>query len=437
MPTLRVGAKARLALSPFCALLVLLLFITPRTAAAQDPEDSDPDQVVAAPSAPKSAGRPTELTMRRAGSTTVDLRTLPKTKPKEREEVEREEPEIIRMELPGGLPEVAPPKVTGPKVAAPAPLANFLGLDFANWGAGHPPDTVGDVGPIYYIQAVNTSIGIYRKSDGVRVAAFTFDTFMSQGNFGNLCDTDNFGDPVILYDTFEDRWVITDFAFQLDGSGNVVNPPGAFQCFAVSKTGDPVTGGWNFYSLHIDRRPGRLPEVRHLAGRHLHVGQHVRLPGGRRLSRAPGCGRSTRPRCTPATRPFRWSRSAPPAAEFTLLPSQRPPADGHAAGGHRRTTSSSVWQFLNAVSRLQVPRRLEQHLALHLHRSFSRDRARELGQRRRPPCRPRGATRLTPWPSAADDAEPVHEPRRRRVAVEHPHRSRRRRVDRGPRAITR
>jgi len=78
----------------------------------------------------------------------------------------------------------------------------------------------------------------------VRVAAFTFDTFMSQGNFGNLCDTDNFGDPVVLYDTFEDRWIISDFAFQLDGSSNVINPPGSFQCFAVSMTGDPVTGGW-------------------------------------------------------------------------------------------------------------------------------------------------------------------------------------------------
>ena len=48
---------------------------------------------------------------------------------------------------------------------------------------------------------------------------------MSQGHFGNLCDTDNFGDPVVLYDSFEDRWVITDFAFQLDGSNNVINPP--------------------------------------------------------------------------------------------------------------------------------------------------------------------------------------------------------------------
>jgi uncharacterized repeat protein (TIGR01451 family) len=83
---------------------------------------------------------------------------------------------------------------------------------------------------------------------------------MSQGAFGNLCDTDNFGDPVVLYDSFEDRWVITDFAFQLDGSNNVVNPPGAFQCFAVSKTGDPVGGGWNFYSINTAGGLGDYPK---------------------------------------------------------------------------------------------------------------------------------------------------------------------------------
>ena len=83
---------------------------------------------------------------------------------------------------------------------------------------------------------------------------------MSQGNFGNLCDTDNFGDPVVLYDSFEDRWVITDFAFKLDGSGNVVNPPARFQCFAVSKTGDPVSGGWNFYSIDTPGGLGDYPK---------------------------------------------------------------------------------------------------------------------------------------------------------------------------------
>src|SRR4029077_7569299 len=142
-----------------------------------------------------------------------------------------------------------------PSAPAPAPISRFEGLDFATWGGGHPPDTNGDVGPEYSIQSVHTTVGIYLKVDGVRVAAFTFNAFMSQGNFGNLCDTNNFGDPVVLYDSFENRWFITDFAFKLDASGNVVNPPGAFQCFAVSKTGDPVAGGCNFYSIAA---PGAL-----------------------------------------------------------------------------------------------------------------------------------------------------------------------------------
>src|SRR4029077_6292748 len=146
------------------------------------------------------------------------------------------------------------PQVNGP---APGPIMNFDGLDFANWGAGHPPDTNGDVGPTYYIQTINTSIGVFRKTDGARVAAFTFNTFMSQGSFGNLCDTNNFGDPVVLYDSFEDRWVITDVAFLLVGGG-VAAP--AYQCFAVSKTGDPVSGGWNFYSIKLSDALGDYPK---------------------------------------------------------------------------------------------------------------------------------------------------------------------------------
>ena len=144
----------------------------------------------------------------------------------------------------------APVMSPEPKPPAPAPNNVFEGLDRFNWGAGSPPDTVGDVGPTYYIQSVNASVGIYRKSDGFQEAAFTFDTLMSQGNFGNQCDTENFGDPVVLYDTFEDRWILTDFAFTLDGGGNV-NPAIAFQCFAVSQNGDPLTGGWNFYSRTV------------------------------------------------------------------------------------------------------------------------------------------------------------------------------------------
>lgn len=31
----------------------------------------------------------------------------------------------------------------------------------------------------------------------------------------------------------------------------MVNPPGAYQCLAVSLSGDPVAGGWNYYSIHL------------------------------------------------------------------------------------------------------------------------------------------------------------------------------------------
>ena len=88
--------------------------------------------------------------------------------------------------LPGGNPILSTPTRPGPSAPLPATISNFLGLDVARWGAVCPPDTVGDVGPTYFIQSVNTSIGSYRKSDNMRVAAWTFDTFMSQISFGNL-----------------------------------------------------------------------------------------------------------------------------------------------------------------------------------------------------------------------------------------------------------
>jgi hypothetical protein len=74
---------------------------------------------------------------------------------------------------------------------------------------------------------------------------------MSQGSWpaGSNCPTNNFGDPVVVYDSFTDHWIINDFAFTLDGSGNPILP--MQQCFAVSKSGDPVGGGWNFYSMTI------------------------------------------------------------------------------------------------------------------------------------------------------------------------------------------
>ena len=48
--------------------------------------------------------------------------------------------------------------VQRPALSMPAASASFEGLDFAGGGsAGWPPDTVGDVGPNHYVEAVNAA----------------------------------------------------------------------------------------------------------------------------------------------------------------------------------------------------------------------------------------------------------------------------------------
>ena len=225
--------------------------------ASQSGEQSD-----AASAEQRISPRPIESRMVRAGSFSGDVRTLPYKQPVERFKPEFEGPEFHPRffgtpPTEGSAPgHIQVPAV--PAVAAPTPILTFDGLDRFTWGSGSPPDTNGDVGPNHYVQTVNSSIGIFNKTTGAQTAALTFDTLMSQGNFGNLCDTENFGDPVVLYDTFEDRWIVTDFAFLTDINGDVLAP--AFQCFAASKTGDPVAGGWNFYSIQVTDLLGDYPK---------------------------------------------------------------------------------------------------------------------------------------------------------------------------------
>ena len=132
-------------------------------------------------------------------------------------------------------------------VTASSTPSSFDGLNHTNWGAGWPPDPNGDVGPNNYVQTVNTSIGIWSK-DGTQQAAMTFDTLFASAATGTPCDNSNQGDPVTLYDPFADRWIVTDFAW---GANNFSTGP-FYQCMAVSKTSDPVAGGWYFYAWQTE-----------------------------------------------------------------------------------------------------------------------------------------------------------------------------------------
>ncbi len=102
-----------------------------------------------------------------------DVRDLPQIGPSDQTlSVEFEVGETIP------IPNFADPVRQGAQVpnTIPTPGVSFAGLDMLTWGNGHPPDTHGDVGPDHYIQAVNTSIGIFSKM-GTLLAGFTFDTF--------------------------------------------------------------------------------------------------------------------------------------------------------------------------------------------------------------------------------------------------------------------
>ncbi len=183
-----------------------------------------------------------------------DVRDLPAVPsiPKIEVEVEKElNPEKVAA---GAAAPVSNTPNNIPLAPMPSPTQNFAGLSFnsavtgGQAGAGWPPDVNGDVGLNHYILSVNDAFAIYSKT-GTLLASFTENSLWAGQGIGTPCNANNFGDPVVVYDQFGDRWILTNFAFATSG-GNPIAP--YYQCFAISKTNDPVAGGWWFYAVQMD-----------------------------------------------------------------------------------------------------------------------------------------------------------------------------------------
>lgn len=198
-----------------------------------------------------AAGEPTisKTTAAAPASMDRDLRTLPFVPANPLPNVPELEPPA--MEPPALL--AKQPSATEPVPRAHTPTVNVLtgsqsfdAMTHDADGAGYPPDTNGDVGPAYYIQTVNTSIGIYTKIGGAAAAPVTFNAFWSGAGTGTPCDTTHNGDPTVVYDPMADRWIIADFSWT-----DLQNGP-YYECVAVSKTSNPVSGGWWLYAIRAD-----------------------------------------------------------------------------------------------------------------------------------------------------------------------------------------
>ncbi|MCI0518989.1 MAG: carboxypeptidase regulatory-like domain-containing protein [Chloroflexi bacterium] len=173
--------------------------------------------------------------------------------------------ELGRRDLPGhtgradkaGVERLLDPAAqTAPGIVnMPTPDFNFDGLNsednVAQVGFNvAPPDTTGDVGfdavsgKKFYVQWVNLVYAVWDVSANPPslVLGPLPGNALWQG-FGGICEFNNNGDPIVLFDEAADRWLLTQFGLDF-------GTPEFHQCIAVSATADP-TGTWHLYDFLI------------------------------------------------------------------------------------------------------------------------------------------------------------------------------------------
>jgi IPT/TIG domain len=145
------------------------------------------------------------------------------------------------------VPLQADPVLQTMELAAPLSLTaggNFEGLGNNSIIVGSiPPDTEGSVSDTQYVQWINNSFAVFDKQTGNILAGPVDGNTLFSGTGGGLCETDNDGDPIVLWDKAAHRWLLTQFA--------VTGGPPFFECVAISTTSD-ATGTLNRYILQFN-----------------------------------------------------------------------------------------------------------------------------------------------------------------------------------------
>ncbi len=112
------------------------------------------------------------------------------------------------------------------RISIPAPIISFNGP--TNLSGVYPPDPNGAVGPNHVVVMSNLYFQVFNKSGGSVYGPAANNTLWA--GFGGACQTQNSGDPVVVYDQLADRWLLTQFT----GS------PPYLECVALSQTSDPA-----------------------------------------------------------------------------------------------------------------------------------------------------------------------------------------------------
>jgi hypothetical protein len=135
-------------------------------------------------------------------------------------------PDPVVQRTIGGVPSIAaepfPP-------TPPSTGFNFLGISYSGLS---PSDSNGSVGNNQYVETVNSRYQVWSLDRAGTVAT----TILGPSNintlwsgFGGACQSQNSGDPIVLYDKAANRWLISQFTSS--AAAGVY-----FQCVAVSTT---------------------------------------------------------------------------------------------------------------------------------------------------------------------------------------------------------
>jgi hypothetical protein len=133
----------------------------------------------------------------------------------------------------------------------PAPLLTFEGLsnvdNFNIFGFRvNPPDPNGEAGPNNYVEMINLVFAVYDKAGNLLVGPI--DTGSLWAGFPIEDCTDPSGDPVVVYDQLEDRWLLSQFTTRGMNPDGTFNGLPFYDCVAISQTGDP-TGAYFRYAF--------------------------------------------------------------------------------------------------------------------------------------------------------------------------------------------
>jgi hypothetical protein len=122
------------------------------------------------------------------------------------------------------------------------PIITFEGLSNQDnfnvlGGRVNPPDPVGDVGPNHYVEMINLVYAVYDKQGNLLSGPNSLGDLWTNYSVADCADIA--GDPIVVYDQLEDRWILSQFT---------AIGPVYYNCVAVSVTGDP-TGAYYRYAF--------------------------------------------------------------------------------------------------------------------------------------------------------------------------------------------